>query len=188
MRTLCLLVLGLAVPCGIASAASVGYEVTDLGGNDFRYSYTFTGVTLQAQQEIDIRFDPALFGLLSNAVAPPQFDLLVLQPNNPPGSFGDYSVLSLINSPDLTGTFSVDVEFLGTGKPGSQPFFINQYDAAGALILSTPGGSTKPLVPGDPGDVPEPATLWLTVGSLIAARSRTVRRLLLRASRSRRRS
>lgn len=185
MRTLCLFLLGVALPFGIVSAASVGYEVTDLGGNDFRYSYTFTGITLQAQQEIDIRFDPALFGALSNAVAPPQFDLLVLQPDNPPGSFGDYSILSFINAPDLGGTFSVDVEFLGVGKPGAQPFFINQYDATGVLILSTPGGLTQKRQSGDPGDVPEPATLWLVAGSLFVARARAVRHLLLRATNTR---
>lgn len=168
MRTLLLLsVMGALVT--VAPAASISFEVTDLGGNQFRYSYTFTGLSLQANQEIDIRFDPALYANLSNGIAPPQFDLLVLQPNNPPGTFGDYSILSLINNPDLTGNFSVEFQFLGSGQPGAQPYLINEYDATGDFVGTVGRGMTQTAA--DPADVPEPQSLWLVGLSLLAVRA-----------------
>ena len=172
MRTLCLVLLGIASSVG--SAATVNFDITSLGGNEYRYSYSFTGFTLAENEEIDIRFNPALFGTLSNGVAPPDFDLLVLQPNNPPGAFGDYSLLALVDDPSMDGSFTIDVVYLGAGTPGAQPYSINQYDATGALTSTTPGGVTV-----NASAIPEPATSALVGGALLAV-------CLIRIRRSRR--
>ncbi len=122
-------------------ASAIEFQVTPLGSGVYRYNYMVSGFQFQANQELDLRFDPALYGALSNGVAPPGFDLLLLQPNNPPGTSGDYSALALVNMPSLT-PFSVDFAFLGAGVPGPQPFFINQLDASGNLIATIASGST----------------------------------------------
>jgi hypothetical protein len=102
-------------------------------------------------------------------MAPDDFDVLLLQPDNPPGSPGVYSALALVDNP-LLGPFSVDFTFLGSGAPGAQPFFINQLDASGNLV-SSEGGSTTPI--------PEPATVvfgfitLLTAGLARSTASRT---------------
>jgi hypothetical protein len=171
MRTLFLLLLGIA--SGVGSSATVGFEVTSLGGNEYRYSYSFTGFTLAENEEIDIRFNPALFDALSNGVAPPDFDLLVLQPNNPPGAFGDYGLLALIDDPSMEGSFTIDFVYLGAGTPGAQPYLINQYDATGALKSSTPGGLTVSA-----SAIPEPATSVLVGGAVLAACLSRIRRSL----------
>ena len=152
-------------------AATVAFDlsaagVTPSGATLFRYTYSFTDITLQAGQEIDIRFDPARFGTLSNGVAGPGFDLMLLQPNNPPGAFGDYSLFALINNPLLAGRFSVDFIYNGPGQPGSQPYLINQYNQSGIFVGTIGSGVTTPAAPTA---IPEPATFGLTgVGSLVA--------------------
>jgi len=144
-----------------------------LGGTSFRYTYDFTTLSLQANQEVDIRFSPTLYSTLTNGVAGSGFSLAVFQPNNPPGAFGDYAALALVNNPSLTGPFRVDFTFLGAGSPGAQPFFINQYDAAGNFLRIVDSGTTTP--PG--GNVPEPAT-WLlgAAGLIFTAIAKSARR------------
>lgn len=165
MRNLLRIAIGAGLFSITLSAGTVGFSVTALGGNNFRYLYDFTALSLQANQEVDIRFSPTLYSTLTNGVAGPGFSLAVFQPNNPPGSFGDYSALSLVNNPSLTGPFRVDFAFLGTGTPGPQPFLINQYDSAGNFISTIDSGNTTP----PPGTVPEPATWMLAVGGLLFA-------------------
>src|SRR3979411_1261279 len=89
------------------------YHLIDLGAATsgeilHRFTYSLSDAILGESQEINIRFDPAVFRLLSNPVAPVGFSTLVLQPNNPPGAFGDYSALAVVANPSLGGLFSVD--------------------------------------------------------------------------------
>src|SRR3954453_19431382 len=112
MRNLLRFVIGAGLFSISLQAATVGFTVSPLGGTSFRYVYDFTALSLQANQEVDIRFSPTLYSTLTNGVAGPNFSLAIFQPNNPPGSFGDYSALSLINNPALTGPFRVDFTFL----------------------------------------------------------------------------
>src|SRR5687768_7485487 len=150
MHTFCRLTLVLCVLTSNLLSAGITFEVTDLGVSGsgdplFRYTYVLDGLTLLKNTEVDIRFDPALYGELSNPVAPPDFDVLILQPNNPPGVPGDYKPLALIDNPSQSGLFSVDFTFLGPGRPGSQPFFINQYDDQFMLIDSDGPFFTTPV-------------------------------------------
>ena len=125
-------------------ATTVNVEITGLGGNVYHFEYLVSGFQFQANQELDIRFDPALFGALSNPTSGPGFDVMIFQPNNPPGSSGDYSALALVNNPSSL-EFGVDVVFLGSGPPGSQPFAINQFDAMGRFVPVVLSGTTQPI-------------------------------------------
>lgn len=161
-----------------AYAAGIQYSVNSagvstLGQATYTYTYFVTGVNLQANQELDVLFDPSLYGTLSNPVAGPGFDVMVFQPNSPTGTFGDYSVLALVNNPPLSGPFSVSFTYLSTGQPGVQTFYINQYDQAGAFIATIDSGLTSAAIDA----VPEPSTLVFTgVALALAAIWSTVRR------------
>jgi hypothetical protein len=149
---------------GYCHAGTILFQVTDLGPGAspplerYTYTYNMSGITLLANQELDIVFSAAFYGTLSNGVVSPGFDLILLQPNNPPGTPGHFSALALSNIGVVTGPWSVDFLFNGPGTPGSQPFFINQYDANGRLITTPPpeSGTTQ-----NSADVPEPGTFML---------------------------
>jgi hypothetical protein len=160
MRKLLWLPVWAGILAGSLNAAAIQFQVTNLGLNSYRYNYTLSGFTLQANQELDIRFDPTVYASISNGVAPSDYDLLLLQPNNPPGTAGDYRAFALVNNPSLAGLFSVDFTLQNGASPGSQQFFINQYSQAGFLITSTPSGFTTSAIP-------EPATLSLGCLALI---------------------
>jgi len=131
----------------IMSREAVLLEFTPELGQLYRYSYTLTGAALQRNQEIDIRFDPAYYSRLSNAVAGPGIDVLLLQPNNPPGSPGDFSILVLIDNPSPLAPFTVDALYTGQGAPGQQAFYINQLDDSGRITSVLAGGFTQQPVP-----------------------------------------
>lgn len=160
------------------SAATIGFLVSNLGGNSFRYTYSITGM-FQANQELDILFDPTLYGTLSNGkpLPGPDFSLMLFQPNNPPGSFGDYSLTALVNNPSLAGPFSVDFTYLGPVPPGpgSQPFQL--FDANFNLIQS---GVTMPQ--GSSGGVPEPGSFSLGAMGLLLGGVWVTRRRIAESS------
>jgi hypothetical protein len=171
MRRLVRLGLWVGLLAPNLSGTVIAYQFTP--GQLFRYTYSVSGITLTANQELDIRFNPALFGTLSKGVAGNGFDLLLLQPNNPPGAWGDYRALALTNNPSLAGPFSVDFTFLGKGAPGSQAFVINQYTPEGLFISTIDSGMTTPL---EQTGTPEPATFALGCVALLLGRIlRTVR-------------
>jgi hypothetical protein len=67
--------------------------------------------------------------------------------------------MALMNNPSLTGTFRVDVLYLGSGLPGAQLFFFNQLDANGGLVQLA-SGNTATVDLG----TPEPAG-WTLAGA-----------------------
>ena len=146
------------------SAAVIQFQVNDLGANLHSYTYFVSGLTLQANQAIDIRFDPALYSTLTNGVTGSDFNLVVAQPNNPPGTFGDYRAIAKTDNPSLAGPFSIAFTFLGNGAPGSQQFLINQYTAAGLFVSTLDSGVTTPF---QQTGIPEPATLSLGCMALL---------------------
>ena len=158
----------------LSAAAIVQFQVADLGGNLHRYNYSISGYSFQQNQELAISFAPALYGTLSNGLASSGFNLLLLQPNSPPGTSGVYSALALVNNPSLAGPFSVDFIFKGPGAPSTQPFLINQYDQSGTFVSTIGSGLTTPL--GGPA-VPEPGSFSLGgVALLVSGVLWTVRR------------
>src|ERR1035441_5795594 len=155
-RSLLLLPLWTILLAGQLAAGTVGYQVSGLGGNVYRYEFFPSNLNLLTYQELDIQFDPTFFGSLFNGVADSDFRLLLLQPNNPPGAVGDYSALALVDSPSLAGPFSVDVRWLGSGVPGGLPYLLHQFDGSGQNLGTISSGS---LVV----ETPEPAS-WLLGG------------------------
>jgi len=147
-------------------AAVIQFTLTPLGPHSYHYNYSLAAVPFLTNQELDIRFDPTIFGSISNATAGPGFFQFTLQPNNPPGAFGDYILLALQDVPAPTGTFGVDVFVPGNAAPGAQLFFINQLDADGNIIATLQAGTTTP---GGSPSVPEPTTLSLSVVAALAA-------------------
>lgn len=140
------------------------------GGSVYTYQFVPSGFTLVRNEEIDIRFDPLLFGSLFNGVASSDFRLTLLQPNNPDGAFGDYSALSLVDNPPLTGTFSVDVTWIGPGPPlsGGLPYVIHQFDQSGRIVATLDSGTVG---------TPEPAGWVLSgIGAALGGLLRGLRR------------
>ena len=154
--------------CGLvanASAATIDFTVTKLpAAGQFRYNYTVSGVDFLANQALDIQFAASLYSGLMNGVAGTGFQVLLLQPNNPPGVAGDYIALATLDHPSLAGPFSVDFTFLGTGTPGAQPFTIDQYSPSGMFVSTITSGTTTPR--GGVG-VPEPGGFALSFLGLI---------------------
>jgi hypothetical protein len=140
------------------NAGIIQYQVTGLGGSSFRYDYQFSDFTLQAFQEVEISFDPALYSNLRNPAAGSDFGLVLAQPLNPPGTAGFYSILAQVNNPSLAGPFRVEFDYLGGGQPGTQPYALNQFTAGGLFDHTIETGATG---------VPEPANIALTVTGLL---------------------
>jgi hypothetical protein len=163
-----ILLLFALIACSLSANTIIQFQVAAVGTTGgqtlYRYTYAISGVAFVANEELDIQFAPALFGQISNGVAPAGFDLLLFQPNNPPQAAGDYSALATVDHPSLAGPFSVDFTFTGPGTPGSQAYSINQFDSNLNFVgVVTSGGTTASPVSG----VPEPASFSLCGAVLI---------------------
>ena len=170
-----------SLPAGTISMAVSAVGTDNSGAELYRYTYTLSNFPILSTNEINLRFDPAKFRVLSNPVASAAFHVLIMQPNNPPGAPGDYSLLPKADFPSIVGPFSVDFTIVGNEIPAVVPYFINQYrHEEGAIIfervlefgiaeVNLLGGSQPQPAeqPGqsDPHSMPEPATL----GSVVAA-------------------
>jgi hypothetical protein len=164
-------------------AAAVQFQVTPLGGTSFRYTYFLSGFAFNANQALDIQFAPSLYGTLSNGMVGSGFGLVLLQPNNPPGTAGDYIALAQMSNPPLTGPFSVDFLFKGIGTPGAQPYVVEQFDQNFNIVPCTGpacgSGTTTPVG----STIPEPGSFSLGgVALLISAVWWTGRRQLQRTA------
>jgi hypothetical protein len=157
-----------------------------VGPNTFHYNYNLTGFSFQANQELDIRFDPTIFAILENPTAGSGFFLIpCCQPNNPPGAFGDYAILALSDITNPTGVFGLDVVMVGSAQPGSQPYFINQLDGNGDILFNIAAGYTgENQSAGQP--TPEPSNGSILALALIAGMAwwPVRQRLRLRARRT----
>lgn len=142
-------------------AGTIDVSVSQDGPNLFTYTYTISGIDLLANQDIDIQFDQTIYATLSNGVADSDFNLVLLQPNNPPGSAGDYSALALVDHPSLAGPFSVEVSFLNgvVNPPASQPYLLEQF--SNGTYQSTFGNGSISIVP-----EPSSASLVLIGGAV----------------------
>jgi len=153
------------------NAGTIQFVATPSGPNAYFYSFSISGFDLLTNEAIDIRFDPSIFLSLSNGFAPNTFHLAVLQPNNPPGAFGDYSALALVDHPSVAGPFTVNAVLQpGAAIPARQPFEIDQFNGSGQLL--------SVITMGIASEAPEPSSAGLlaAAGILLVASSRILRR------------
>jgi|SRR5947209_10615533 len=168
---------------GLFTAANVlgttiQFEVTPLGTNSSgatvdQITYLVSGLTLQSTQELDFFFDPKIYSNLANPVAPSGFTTLVLQPNNPVGTSGDFGVFPASDNTPASGPFSIDVTLIGHAVPGPQPFSVTQFDQNGNVIGIIATGTTSPV---SVAGVPEPASIALIGASVALLGLRRLRR------------
>lgn len=156
MRITIWLSLWAGVVAGNLTAATIEYQVTNLGGTSYRYDYFISGVSFLMNQGFDIQFPYPQYGALSNGVAGSDFTLYLLQPNNPSGAPGHYTAVANMDGASLAASFRVDFVF-PSGVPGAQSFTIDQYDSLGGFVSNISSGTTTPFVAG----VPEPGSLGL---------------------------
>jgi hypothetical protein len=189
MRKLLTITLWVGLVAANLPAGTVSYDFSTTpiappadapaGSTVLQVTYLLSNFTFLANEELDIAFDPTLYGALSNGQAPSGFSLNLFQPDSPPGAPGDFSALATINNPSLTGSFSADVVFYGTGQPGPQSYSINQYDAQDNFVDAVSSGSTTPAT-NTP--VPEPSSFWLGGMGLVIGAGRLVSRYRSRSA------
>jgi hypothetical protein len=148
----------LGFSCGVASplakADGVQYQATQVSGDTWQYTYTLTGTPLGANQAFTVFFDPTLTSNLvdtsMDATNPASLAaenwLSFSIPFDPSlSSDGFYSALALVDDDSTTEAFTVAFDYSGLGKPGSQMFSIDQFDAFGNLVMNMQTGETTPV-------------------------------------------
>lgn len=151
---LAFLMFGVSTP---SLATSIEYEISNISGNTWEYSYEVFNDSLSVDiEDFVVYFDYNLYENLVAVSTPLDWDPLVLQPDTGLPSDGVYDVLALsigIVPGDSLGGFTVQFDFLGTGIPGAQTFDV--VDASSFDLLD--GGMTVLRS----SRVPEPGLLLL---------------------------
>ena len=153
------------------SATMIAYQIS-LNGTTGSYVYQISGFDFRANapcvnpinpgatgcsDELDIDSDPNVFSAISNGVAPSDYDLLLFEPNDPPGAVGDYSALAIVDHATLAGLFGVSFTLTGSGTPGPQDWSISQFDNNGIYEGTLVTGTTVPIN----SNIPEPSSVTL---------------------------
>jgi hypothetical protein len=185
MRKTLSLALWIGLVAANLPAGTVSYDFSTLpyaapqdapaGSSMLQVTYLLSNFTFEANQELDIEFDPTLYSTMSNGQAPSGFAVTLFQPDNPPGAPGDFSALALTNGPSVSGSFSVDVVYFGSGQPGPQSYTVNQFDNQGNFVATVDSGYTG--LADNTAGVPEPGSFWLGgMGLMIGAAWWVIRR------------
>lgn len=151
-------------------AGTIQYAVSTVAPGEQQYTYLVSGFALAQYQGLEIVFPEASFETLSNGVAGAGFDVSLLEPNVSPGVAGDYTAVAQISDPSLAGPFSVDFIYIGTGTPGPQEYYVNQYDQNGDLEGLLNSGSTVAYQAPEPGNLALPGFLLVAGGVWRAVR------------------
>lgn len=146
-------------------ATVVVFDVANVFGNTYEYSYTVENDSLGSElEELAVYFEVGLFENLRMPAAPAGWDPIVIQPDVLLSDPGFYDALALGSGVPVGGSlggFAVWADFLGVGAPGSQRFEI--LDPATLGVLDS--GDTVRTA----GSVPEPASVFIIGIGLLAA-------------------
>ena len=107
---------------GSAHAAPIQYNLTNVGGNTWEYSYYITDAFL-SRQGFRVYFDDQDTSNLT--LLPPitvDWDVLLTDPEPVLQSDGTYDALALADNPLFTGPFSMSFLWTGVGNPGAQTY------------------------------------------------------------------
>jgi len=157
-------------PAPANAAPIIEFTTVDLSdpfpGEDlWQYAYTVSGFTFNVDQGFSVYFDPNLYSDLVAGSAPPDWDILTIQPDPVLGDDGSYGALATVNLASLANPFVVTFQWLGGASgPGSQPFTIDEFDESGAYTELDSGVTRRAI--------PEPATLLLLAPALAYAMRR----------------
>ena len=132
----CALLLFCCFAPSLAWGGTVYYSVAPLSGmpGDFQFTYYLSGFDLVQYEELDFVFPADLFLGISNPMASPGVVVEIFQPNVPTGADGDFTGEASSDLGDVTGPWSIDVAYLGQGLPGTQTYFVDQFDSNGTLV------------------------------------------------------
>jgi hypothetical protein len=165
-----LLAVSFGHPASANATAIIEFTTIDLSdpfpGEDlWQYEYTVSGFTFNVDQGFSVYFDPNLYSDLVAGTAPPDWDILIIQPDPVLGDDGSYGALATVDLASLANPFVVTFQWLGGASgPRQQPFTIEEFDQSGAYI-ELESGVTRSAVP-------EPATLLLLTPALAYAMRR----------------
>lgn len=144
----------------LARATTVLYDVTNISGNTWEYSYAINNNTLSIDiEEFALRFDLGFYENLVATSTPAGWDPLVIEPDPVIPDDGFYDALALsagIAPGESLGGFNVQFDYLGAGVPGVQFFDIVDPNTFGSL-----GDGFTQLVP-------VPAAIWLFGTGLVS--------------------
>lgn len=152
---------------GGAGATTITYTAVDLPdgstGDLWQYRYTVAG-GFSAFAGFEVLFDAGLYEQLEDPATSPNSDWIVtiIQPDPDPvlGTSGLYSATALADGASLGDEFVLSFIWLGSDKPGAQPF--NVFDANFVTVESgrtTAAGGTA---------LPEPSSILLLAGVALA--------------------
>ena len=130
-------------------ATTVTYDLTNLTGTTWAYTYNVTNDTLVSSiDEFTIFFDVNLYANLAVDSTPASWDPIVIQPDTAIPDDGFYDALALstgIAPGDSLGGFSVQFDFLGAGIPGEQFFDVVDPTTFASLDSGLTQASAVPL-------------------------------------------
>jgi hypothetical protein len=149
-----------------AQSSPVTYDLTNVGGDVWRYDYSVENVGLSIEiSEITVYFDQTLFSDLALVSVPLGWDGLVVQPDPNLPSDGFFDALALaggIPSGLQLAGFAASARFNGVGIPGNQRFEL--YDADFHILAA---GQTTPI--------PEPSPLMLMFFGALVLYAKTLK-------------
>ncbi len=142
-------------------ATTLTYDVTNISGNTWEYTYTVSNDMLGVDiKEFTVFFDANLYENLVATSTPTDWDPLVIQPDTVLPDDGFYDALALVAGiapGNSSGGFGVRFDYLGAGTPGAQVFDV--VDPFTFEVLDS--GLTQASV------VPAPAAIWLFGSGLL---------------------
>ncbi len=160
------------LPWTAVQATPIFYEVQNLSGNSWEYTYTVDNQLATAIEEFTIYFELGVYENLAITGSPTSdWDGFAAEPDPllPDDGFADWLTFGLPIAPGETlGEFSVMFDYLVAGTPGSQ--FFETLDSGFEVIGE---GFTRPL---PSGSVPEPGLLAMLGLGLAGLFGRRLRR------------